>query len=96
MMPDKQPPETPLVEPVPAPEIFAEGYACVGLGAGVAKFAFFSHASTSTKELPERRIVLRLTMPLGGLVGVHEAMGRLIQGLKEQGQIVDAADQQKH
>jgi hypothetical protein len=86
------PKEPPVTEPVPAPEIFAEGYISVGLGGGVAKFAFYSFAHGEPSTPPERRIVARLTMPLAGVVGMHAAMGKLIADLKASGQIMDTSN----
>jgi hypothetical protein len=77
-----------ITEPHPAPEIFVEGFTCASTANGVTKLAFFSVAHTSGEAEPERRIVARLTMPLGALVGAHEAMGRLIQQLKDQGALI--------
>lgn len=97
MTPDQPAPkEPPVTEPSPAPEIFAEGYVSVGLGGGVAKFAFFSFAHGAPGSVPERRIVARLTMPVMGVIGVHEAMGKLIAELKASGQLVDASESKKH
>ena len=81
--------EPPVTEPVPAPEIFSEGYSCVGLGNGLAKFSFFSVTHIGEGQPPERRTVLRLTMPLGGVIGVHQALGNLIDSLKANGLIQD-------
>lgn len=93
MQPENSAQQEPSVtEPVPAPEIFTDGYVSVGLGAGVAKFAFISMTHTSPEVPPERRVVLRLLMPLGAVVGVHEAMGKLIEGLKASGKIMEQAE----
>lgn len=81
--------EPKLTEPVPAPEIYTEGYSCIGMGPGVAKFAFFSVNHTSADLPPERRIVLRLVMPFGAVVGIHQALGDFIEALKQQVPIVD-------
>lgn len=92
MIPEHNQAKEPLVtEPMPAPEIFCEGYVSVGLGGGVAKFALFSFAHGDPSSVPERRIVARITMPLAGVVGMHTAMGKLIEDLKASGQIVDTA-----
>jgi hypothetical protein len=81
--------ELPVTEPVPAPEIYTEGYSCVGISSGVAKLQFFSVTYTKEGAAPERRVVLRLAMPLGGILGMHQALGGLIDQLRAAGTIVD-------
>ena len=71
--------EPPLVEPVPAPEIFADGLVSLSGGQGVAKLAFSStHLDPSTAQA-YRLLNLRLTIPLPAIQGLHEALGRLLE-----------------
>lgn len=79
-----------IIERAAAAEFFTEGYCGATVNAGVAKLAFYSLTSTQPGEPAELRIVCRLALPLGSLLGVHEAMGNMIAELKTQGQIRQA------
>lgn len=81
--------EPPITEAAPAPEIFVEGFTCTSWNNGVIKLPFFSIAHTENGAAPERRVVARLAMPLASLVGIHDALGKVIGMLKEQGIIVE-------
>lgn len=83
------PDEMPVTEPQPAPEIFSEGYSSVSIDQGVAKFLFISITQTAAGRVPERRAVLRLTVPLGAVLGMHQAIGNLIDQLRKAGTIMD-------
>lgn len=74
--------DPPITEPMPAPEIFVEGFANASVRHGVAKFPFFSIVRT---EAEERRVAAHLVMPIGTVLAVHEAFGNLIEQLKDQG-----------
>lgn len=71
-------------EPVPAPEIFVDGYVSQTVNNGVAKFTFFSlsHDPTQPASKREGRINLRLTMSVPSLMGVYEALGQLIEQMR--------------
>ena len=81
--------EPPIAEPVAAPEIFADGHVSVAIGRGVSKFTFFSLAHGSQDHPTERRIVLRLTMPLPAILALHDALGNMIESMKKDGVLLE-------
>lgn len=68
-----------IIEPVPAPEVFVDGYQTSSVLNGVAKFTFFTMAHDPVTGVMQRRIVLRLTAPLNVAAGIHEAMGQMLE-----------------
>lgn len=75
----------PLVGSTEAPELFIDGYHGVAIQKGVAKLNLYSIAFDADTNHHERRVVLRLAVPLGTLVGMHEALGDLINNLEREG-----------
>lgn len=74
-----EPPTDPqIVEPIPAPEVFVDGYQSSVICNGVVKFTFFTLAHDALTGKMERRVVLRLSAPLPAVAGIHEAMGNLL------------------
>lgn len=80
----------PITEPVPAPEVYVDGIAATSVGAGVVRLPFFSVAYTPPEQ-QERRIVLRLAIPIGAMIGAHQALGDLVAQLKAQGVLKEQA-----
>lgn len=76
-------PEMPIVEPTPAPEIFVDGYQSTMIANGVVKFTFFSMGHNVVTGQNERRIVMRMSAPLQAVVGIHEALGRLLEQVEQ-------------
>lgn len=77
--------EPPITEPVPAPEIFADGFACVSVTHGVARFVFYSLVNSGEGDRQERRIVARLTTPAGLLWALSDISCQMVAKLAEQG-----------
>ena len=78
--------DPPLSERAPAPEILADGFASVSVVNGVAKFAFFSVAHDPQGGQHERRVVLRLSVPLPAIPGIQQAIGDLLDQVGAMGQ----------
>jgi hypothetical protein len=79
-------------EPSPAPEFFVEGFTCISGANGVAKMPFFSVMTTHHPEgrsEAEQRVVVRLAIPFGAMVGMHDALGRFLDQLRETGVLVE-------
>ena len=74
----------PIFEPVPAPEIYVDGYISSAFVSGMVKFTFYSviHDLRSAKHV--QKIVLRLTCPLDRVAEIHEAMGQFLDRLRSQ------------
>lgn len=79
------PDEILLVEPVPAPEIFVDGYQSTMIANGVVKFTFFSMGHNVITGQHERRIVMRMSAPLQAVVGIHEALGGFLEQVAQMG-----------
>lgn len=75
--------DIPLVEPVPAPEIFVDGYQSTMIANGVVKFTYFSMGHNVITGQNERRIVMRMSAPLQAVVGIHEALGRFLEQVEQ-------------
>lgn len=73
-----------LIELTQAPEIYADEAAWVSTENGVAKFVFVSNAYVSHGHV-QKRVVLRLAVPLTGVISLHNGAGSLIQKLEENG-----------
>ena len=75
--------DPPIVEHVPAPEILVDGFCSAMVANGVAKLAFYS-LRQDNNNFNMRVVVLRLSTPLAALVGVHEAVGRMLTQIEEE------------
>jgi hypothetical protein len=79
----------PLTEPTPAPEIFFEGVDSAELQNGVAKLTCFTVVNTGSRK--ERRIVARLTVPIGTMIGLHQVTSGFIDFLQRQQEAANEA-----
>lgn len=90
------PQEAPLTETIPAPEILADGYASSTVVNGIVKFTFFSMAHDPASGMHHRRVVLRLALPLPVLMGVHQALGNLLEQMEQMAQTETAEPSHAH
>lgn len=77
------PPEAPLVEPVPAPEVLVDGFASASILNGVARLTFFSVRHDPVTNTHYRLVNLRMALPLAAAAGVHEALGRMLEEARQ-------------
>jgi hypothetical protein len=75
--------EVPMIEPIPAREVFTDGLVSLSGGQGVAKLAFASAHLDPTTGQGYRLINLRLTLPLAAVQGLHESLGQLLDKARE-------------
>lgn len=73
--------ECPLTEPFPAPEIYVDGYQTSSIANGTAKFSFFTLSYDPATNRQTRRVCLRLTATLPVVMGIHAALGSLLEQL---------------
>lgn len=85
----RDPNNWPLVELEPAPEIFVDGYQSSTLANGAAKLVFFSLAHNPGTDKNERRVVLRLTMPMPVILGIQRGLTSWIEDLQRQARDVE-------
>ncbi len=77
----------PLIGAQEAPDVYIEGYQGATVYNGVMKVNAYVVIFDPESKKHFRRVVARLTMPLQTLVQVHDAFGRFLNDLENQGLI---------
>jgi hypothetical protein len=80
-----------LEELLSSPEIYADGYQGVSIANGVAKLNFYTNAFDPSTGKISKVAAVRLACSVTVLVGIHEALGRLVRDLEKQG-VVQRSD----